>query len=196
MDSPNRTQNRITGWVVSTKPSGWKPSGARQVAVLEDPDQGPEARHDRQRVHHQRLGRQHDRAQQDEQHEVRRHDDEQRGPREVRGRPGPRRRPRRRRRRRPARPSRPVAASGRSGRAGRATSALPSSRFGPYGRVERERGQVAVGRRRRAPSRRSGRAGRSGRRRGAGTGRASAAGRRRRGCRRGSIRGSAASRRE
>src|SRR4051812_23576158 len=27
MDSPNRTQNRITGWVVSTNPSGWNPSG-------------------------------------------------------------------------------------------------------------------------------------------------------------------------
>src|SRR6185295_18567396 len=26
MDSPNRTQNRITGWVVSTKPTGWNPS--------------------------------------------------------------------------------------------------------------------------------------------------------------------------
>ena len=25
MDNPNSTQNRITGWVVSTKPSGWKP---------------------------------------------------------------------------------------------------------------------------------------------------------------------------
>ena len=26
MDRPNRTQNRITGCVVSTKPSGWNPS--------------------------------------------------------------------------------------------------------------------------------------------------------------------------
>ena len=81
----------------------------RQVAVLEDPDQRAEAGHDRQRVHDQRLGRQHDRAQQDEQHEVGRDDDEQRRPREVGRGPGRRRRRRPRRRHRPGPSSRPAA---------------------------------------------------------------------------------------
>ena len=55
----------------------------RQVAVLEDPDQRPEARRERERVHEQRLGRQDDRAQEHEQHKVGRDDDEQRRAREV-----------------------------------------------------------------------------------------------------------------
>ena len=173
----------MTGWVVSTNPSGWKPSERRQVAVLEDPDEGPEAGHDRQRVHDQRLGRQDDRAEQDEQHEVGRHDDEQGRAREVgadpvddvgdvrRAAPDEDRHPGRRRERPAGR------AQGRDQRL--ALVAVRAVR-----RVERERGQVARASSPRARSGRSGRAVRSGRRTAACTGPASGAGRRRRGCRR------------
>ena len=133
----------MTGWVVSTYPSGWKPSGAREVAVLEDPDERAEARDDRQRVHDQRLGRQHDRAKEHEQDEVGRDDDEQQRPREVgrdpvdhvgdvggaathqHGHPGRRREARRR-----------VAQSGDQGLALVAVRAVR--------RVQGERGQVAL----------------------------------------------------
>ena len=55
----------------------------REVAVLEDPDQGAEAGQDREPVHDERLGRQHHRAQQHEEHEIGRDEDEQGRPREV-----------------------------------------------------------------------------------------------------------------
>ena len=75
----------MTGCVVSTKPSGCEAEQRREVAVLEDPDERAEAGEDRERVHDQRLGRQHDRAQQQEEHEVGRHEDEERRAREVGG---------------------------------------------------------------------------------------------------------------
>ncbi len=118
----------------------------RQVAVLEDPDEGPEAGHDRQRVHDQRLGRQDDRAEQDEQHEIGRHDDEQRRAREVgphpvddvgdvRGAAPDEDRHAGRRRERAA------------GRAQGRDQRLALVAVRPVGRVERERREVAAGRR-------------------------------------------------
>ena len=67
------------------EPQRLEPERPRQVAVLEDPDERPERRDDRERVHHERLDRQDRRAEQDEQDDVRGHDDEQRRPREVGG---------------------------------------------------------------------------------------------------------------
>ena len=55
----------------------------REVAILEDPDKGAEARDDRQGVHDERLGRQDHRPKEHEEDEIGRHDYEESGPREV-----------------------------------------------------------------------------------------------------------------
>ena len=125
-----------------------EPEQRGQVAVLEDPDQRTEAGDDRERVHDQRLGRQHHRPQEDEQHEVGRHDDEQErsaGSRRGRGRRRRRHRPRRHRR---GRSSPAGGASGPVGSRRSATSGLALVAVRAVRRGDRERRQVAPGRRR------------------------------------------------
>ena len=112
---------------------GLEAEEGREVALLEDPDQGPEAGADRKGVHDERLGRQDRRAEEDEEDEVRRHDDEQARAREFRGHLGDdvlRRRPPRRRR---GRSCRAAGASGPLDARRSRTSDCPSGAFGPYG---------------------------------------------------------------
>ena len=129
------------------EPQGHEVQQRREVAVLEDPDQGAEAGQDRQRVHDQRLERQHHRAQQQEQHEVGRDEDEQRRARE---RPGATRSTTSTTSAAPPPTSTRRPAGGASGLGGSRRSRTSARASGWLLRVagdDREGGQVVVGRR-------------------------------------------------
>ena len=61
----------MIGLPAMVNPGEVKPSELEQVALLEDPDEGAEAGGDREQGHHDRLDRDHERAEQQEQDQAR-----------------------------------------------------------------------------------------------------------------------------